>query len=264
VIGDTIDFSGRVAFVTGAARGIGRGTALVLARLGASVAACDINTEGGQETVEQIHSTGGQAAFYASDVSDGQAVAAAVEAAVRNFGRLDFLINNAGIDLHKPLMRTTGEEWDRIYAVDVKGIYHCCRAAVPHLARQGGAIVNIASAHAHQTDSAIAAYAGAKGAVLALSRSLALEVAPQRVRVNVVSPGFIETDIMRRWVQSARDPAARRASAEGLQPLGRMGTPEDIGHAVAFLLSGWAGFMTGAELVVDGGLSARLYRAEEL
>ncbi len=261
---EMIDFRGQVAFVTGAAGGIGRGTALVLARLGALVAVNDINSAEGRATVAQIEAEGGQAGFYAADVGDAGAVAGAVEAAVERFGRLDFLVNNAGIDLHKPLMETSDEEWERVYQVDVKGIYHCCRAAVPHLVRQQGAIVNIASAHAHQTDSSIAAYAGAKGAVVALSRSLALELAPRGIRVNVVSPGFIETDIMRRWVDSADDPAARRAKAEELQPLGRMGTPEDIGHVVAFLLSPWASFMTGADLVVDGGLTARLYRAEEL
>jgi NAD(P)-dependent dehydrogenase (short-subunit alcohol dehydrogenase family) len=254
-----ISLEGRVALVTGAGDGIGRGCALVLAEAGADVVVNDINAESGEATVAAVRQKGLRSLFVEADVSDEAAVASMLERVRAEFGALQVLVNNAGCNLHKGIADTTPEEWDRVLGVDLKGIYLVTRAALPLLREAGSAsIINIASVHATMTIADITAYAAAKGGVLAMGRSLAQELGPQGIRVNTISPGFIRTSMVERWLASTPDPQAAIARVLGFHPLGHIGAPEDIGNMAAFLASDLAGNITGANLMVDGGLTTRL------
>jgi meso-butanediol dehydrogenase/(S,S)-butanediol dehydrogenase/diacetyl reductase len=169
------------------------------------------------------------------------------------------LVNNAGVNLFKGIQETEPAEWNAIFDVDSTGVYLMTRAALPLLkAAHGASIVNIASVHALMTVPNITAYAAAKGAVVAMGRSLAQELGPFGIRVNTISPGFMDTPLLRRWIEGEPDPAATVARVNSYHPLGRIGTPEDLGHLVTFLASDHAGFISGANIVLDGGLTTRL------
>jgi len=172
---------------------------------------------------------------------------------------LHVLVNNAGFNLFKGIQETTLEEWEAIFKVDSTGVYLVTKAALPLLKAAGGAsVVNIASVHAQLTVANITAYAAAKGAVVAMGRSLAQELGPLGIRVNTISPGFMDTPLLDRWLASEPDPAATMARVNGYHPLGRIGRPEDIGNLATFLAGDVSGFITGANIVIDGGLTTRL------
>nr|BAG82727.1 putative short-chain dehydrogenase/reductase [uncultured bacterium] len=254
-----IRLDGRVALVTGAGEGIGRGCALALAACGAEVWVNDINPTTGEDTAATIRNQGRQARFVQADVSDEAAVAAMFAQVGVESPALHILVNNAGFNLFKGIQETTLEEWNAIFNVDAAGVYLVTKAALPLLqAARGASVVNIASVHASLTIANITAYAGAKGAVVSLSRSLAQELGPMGIRVNCVSPGFMETPLLDRWLASEPDAEATMARVNGYHPLGRIGRPEDIGHLVSFLASDLSGFITGANIVIDGGLTTRL------
>lgn len=250
-----IDLTGRVALVTGAGEGIGQGIALALAGAGATVIVNDLNAASGQATAAQIAARGGSSRFVQADISDEMAV----QALFATVGALDILVNNAGFNLFKGLAETTPPEWDRIFAVDLRGLYLVTQAALPLLKASGAAsVVNIASVHAQLTIANITAYAAAKGGVVAMGRSLAQELGPFGIRVNTVSPGFISTPLLERWLDAEPDRRATEARVNSYHPLGRIGTPQDIGALVTFLASPQAAFITGANIPIDGGLSTRL------
>jgi NAD(P)-dependent dehydrogenase (short-subunit alcohol dehydrogenase family) len=254
-----VSLEGRVALVTGAGEGIGRGCALVLAAAGADVVVNDINPETGEATVAAVRQKGRRSLFAPADVSDATAVQAMLDRVRAEFGALHALVNNAGCNLHKGIADTTPEEWDRVMGVDLKGIYLVTRAALPLLKQAGNAsVINIASVHATMTIAEITAYAAAKGGVLAMGRSLAQELGPMGIRVNTISPGFIRTPMVERWLASTPDPQATMARVNDFHPLGHIGAPEDIGNMVAFLASDLAANITGANIMVDGGLTTRL------
>lgn len=249
-------FAGRVIVVTGAGTGIGLGIARRLAAEGGAVVIAELNAESGAAAAAQITGQGGQARFVRTDVTDEASVTAMTAAAVDWHGRLDVLVNNAGASPRKRLADMTTRDWHAILDLNLTGQYLCAQHAIPHLRAQSGAnIVNIASLHAYATVPGLAAYAAAKGGVVALTGSMAIEYAP--VRVNGVAPGVIETEA---WFAAVGDVEAARRQRLGFHPVGRLGTPEDIAAAVSFLACDEAAFITGQTLRVDGGLLTMLYR----
>jgi NAD(P)-dependent dehydrogenase (short-subunit alcohol dehydrogenase family) len=254
-----VRLDGRVALVTGAGDGLGRGCALALAAAGAEVWVNDINPERGEDTAATIRNHGRQSRFVQADVSNPEQVAAMFDIIADGSPALHILVNNAGFNLFKGIQSTTLEEWNAIFSVDTAGVYLVTKAALPLLqAARGASVINIASVHASLTIANITAYAGAKGAVISMSRSLAQELGPDGIRVNCVSPGFMDTPLLARWLETEADPEATMARVNSYHPLGRIGRPEDIGHLVTFLGSDLSSFITGANIVIDGGLTTRL------
>jgi NAD(P)-dependent dehydrogenase (short-subunit alcohol dehydrogenase family) len=244
-------FEGRVALVTGAASGIGRATALRLAREGARVACADVAEQGLAATCKAIEGGGGEALAVSCDVSDERSAAEAVGATLDRFGALHVLCNVAGILLFEHTHSTTLEAWNRILAVNLTGTFLVTKAALPHLVASGGAIVNTSSTAALQAHPWTAAYSASKGGVLAFTKALALEYGKQGVRVNAVCPGGIETAIQ----QAFRVPEGADAKlVRRILPFRGMETPETVADAIAFLASDEARHVHGTALVVDGGM----------
>lgn len=248
-------FEGRVAVVTGAAHGIGRATALAFGREGAAVVVSD-HGEAGEAVAEEIRAGGGQAGFVLADVSRAEDVERLIREAEARFGRIDCLFNNAGIEGEQaPTAETSLENWDRVIAVNLSGVFYGMKYAIPALLRAGGgAIVNNASVAGLVGFAGAAAYTASKGGVVQLTRSAALEYATRGIRVNCVCPGVIDTPMVERVIQGN---AAVRDALSSMQPLGRMGTPEEIAETVLFLCSDAASFITGGVFPVDGGYVAR-------
>jgi NAD(P)-dependent dehydrogenase (short-subunit alcohol dehydrogenase family) len=244
---------GRVALVTGAASGIGRATARRLARDGCAVACLDRDQSGAAATAAEVGEAGGDAWPVAADVAVESEVADAVEGAVARGGRLDVLVNCAGIVFYRTLAATTAADVERLLAVNLLGTFSACRAAAPALAASRGAIVNIASAAGLNGRAYLSAYSASKGAVVALSRSLAVELAPD-VRVNVVCPSAVDTPM----VAQVALPADADPARLGRHPMliGRKATADEVAAAVAHLASPEAGATTGTVLLVDGGAAA--------
>jgi NAD(P)-dependent dehydrogenase (short-subunit alcohol dehydrogenase family) len=254
-----ISLEGKVALVTGAGDGIGKGCAMTLAEAGANVVINDINATTGQAVAEQIQNMGREAMFIKADVTEPVQVQAMVDAIAQRFGALHILVNNAGDNLFKGLADTEPHEWDRIMNLDLRGLYLVTRACLPLLKAAGGAsIVNIASVHAQATLGNITAYAAAKGGVVSLTRSLNQELGPFGIRVNAISPGFVMTPLLQRWLEGEPDPAASMARVNAMHPLGYIAEPADIGQLAAFLCSPLARCITGANVTIDGGLTTQL------
>lgn len=251
----------RTVIVTGAGSGIGRGIAELLAADGARVVIAEIHEENGAAVAEGIRRQGGVAEFIQTDVASEASVNAMVGEAVARFGSLYGLVNNAGIagtQVEAEAMPT--EEWDRVHSVNLRGAFFCARAAIPHMKRFGkGSIVNIASVHAQFSFAGWAHYDSSKGGLVSLTRTLALENGPHQIRVNTISPGYIDTPIWDAWLAKQPDAAAIEAGTRSWHPLRRRGTPADIAKATRFLLSDDAEWITGINLVVDGGLSIRYF-----
>src|SRR2546427_7021463 len=247
------DFTGKVAFMTGAANGIGRAAALAFAREGASVVVADISEEGNQETARLIKDLGGHALAVSCDVSRNEDVKAALDKAVEAFGHLDFALNNAGIEPRKPAPAADYdlEEWNRIIDIDLRGVFLCMKYEIPLMLKQGGgAIVNTSSGAGVIGIKGSPAYTAAKHGVIGLTRAAALDYAAQNIRVNTVCPGYIDTPMMARFTGGTAEGRARVISEE---PIGRMGRPEEIANAVLWLCSDAAAFVVGHAMVVDGG-----------
>lgn len=242
---------GKVALISGAARGQGEAEARLFAREGASVVAGDIRTELGEQVVAEIVAAGGEAVFTPLDVSSEADWTRAVELAESTYGRLDILVNNAAIIGLAGIMDTTLEEWERVLAVNQTGTFLGMRAAIPAMRRSGGgSIVNISSVLATMGSGNSASYTATKGAVTALTRTVAVELAAEGIRVNAVHPGGVETPMAQECLGD--DVEARRALV-ATHPIGRLGEPEEIATGVLFLASDESSFVTGAALVIDGG-----------
>ena len=250
------DFHDRVALVTGAASGIGRASALSFAREGAVVVASDVDVTGGEETVRMIQVEDGQAVFTRADVASPADVEKLVESAMDNFGRLDYAFNNAGIEGEMASTADcTEENWDRVLAVNLKGVWLCMKSEIPAMQEHGGGvIVNCASVAGLVGFRNLPAYCASKGGVIELSRATALEYAGTNIRVNSVCPGVIRTPMVDRVIGGD---AEVEAAFTALEPVGRLGKPEEIAASVLWLCSEGAGFVTGHALTVDGGLVAQ-------
>ncbi len=247
-----------VAIVTGATKGIGWGIAKVMAREGCRVVVVGRDEAGGAKTVHEIEQEGGEAFWVKCDVSQEDQVKAMVKATLDKWGRIDILINNAGLGVYKTILDASVEDWDRCMNVDLKGVFLCSKYCVPHMLEIGkGAIVNISSVHAHASVNGCAPYDAAKGGVTALTRAMAIDHGPT-IRVNDISPGWVMTPLIQSIFDGYPDPKEAQRQVEERQVMKRIGTPEDIGYAAAFLASDEASFITGAQLFVDGGLTATL------
>ncbi|MEJ2558725.1 MAG: glucose 1-dehydrogenase [Anaerolineae bacterium] len=248
----------KIAVVTGAGKGIGWGIATVLSKEGAKVVAVDWDEIAGARTAEEIRRSGGDAIFVKCDVSNEDQVKAMVRMAIDKYGRIDVLVNNAGVGVYKPVLEATSQDWDYCLSVNLKGVFLCSKYVIPHMQAVGkGAIVNISSVHAHATVNGVAPYAASKGGITALTRNMAIDYGPA-IRVNAIAPGWVLTPLIQSIFDSYDDPDEQQRLVEQRQVMKRIGRPEDVGYAAAFLASDEASFITGTQLFVDGGLTAQL------
>jgi len=246
----------KVALITGAERGIGRAVASKMTHEGAMVALADIDLASAQSAAEQLQDEGCRALAIQTDITRESQVQAAVQRAIEHFGRIDILVNNAGKNFYYDATTMSEADWDNAMNVDVKGAWLCCKHVLPVMkAGKAGSIINIASVHARITAPQHFPYAAAKSALVGLSRNLALDYASYNIRVNAICPGWVRTALVQGWFDQQPDPKATEDRVLSFQPLRRIGTPEEIANFVAFVASDEASFITGAELVIDGGMS---------
>jgi NAD(P)-dependent dehydrogenase (short-subunit alcohol dehydrogenase family) len=246
---------GRIAFVTGGARGIGRAIVEKFVVEGATVTFADVDESAGRSTAGELTAAGVAVTFCRTDITVEEEVRRAVEAVVARHGTLDVLVNNAGVNAYFDPTEMTTAEWDRVFGVDLKGVWLCAKYALRPMKIAGrGSIVNIASIHASLTIPGMFPYAAAKAGLLGLTRSLALEYGPAGIRVNAVLPGYTRTRLVEEWLQTQPDPAAMERRVVEIQPLRRMATPAEIANLVAFVASDEASAITGASLAADCGL----------
>jgi 2-hydroxycyclohexanecarboxyl-CoA dehydrogenase len=244
----------RVAFVTGGASGIGRAIVLALARAGARVTVADLNADGARAVAREVESAGGVALAQPLDITDVAAVDAAIDATAAGGGGLHILVNCAGWDRPMPFVETTPEFWDKILAINLKGPMACTRAALRHMMKQeSGKIISIASDAGRVGSSGEAVYSAAKGGIIALTKTIAREVARHRINVNCVCPGPSDTPLFQNEFVAQSPKLAE--SLKRVIPWGRLGLPDDVAPAVVFLASDEAGFITGQTLSVSGGLT---------
>ncbi len=258
---DWLGLRGRVCVVTGAASGIGAETARELARLGARVAVLDRHEAAAAEVAAEIQAAGGQAIALCADIAEPASVFAAAQRVDQAFGPCQVLVNNAAIRHREPLMQLGLDDWNRVLAVNLTGALVCTQAfAAPMIAAaHGGSLIHIASLIAHFPQGGSGPYCASKAAMITLSRTLAIELAPHRIRSNVVSPGQIRTPASE---ASYRDPVLA-AARQRATPAGRVGTPEDLANTIAFLASDRSDYINAQEILVDGGISCTLMEANK-
>jgi NAD(P)-dependent dehydrogenase (short-subunit alcohol dehydrogenase family) len=246
---------GRVALVTGGGSGIGRAISVLFASEGARVATASRTRASIDETARLA---GGDTLAIEADVTDVQSVQTMVDQTLERFGRIDILVNNAGIGTTKSILEVEPEEWDRVFAVNVRGVYLSTRAALPGmLERQDGVIINIASVLGLVGVPKRAAYCASKGAVITLTKQVATEYAEAGIRCNCICPGTVDSPWVGRLLDANDDPVGARRALEQRHPLGRLATTDEVAHAALYLASADAAFMTGSALVMDGGQLAR-------
>ncbi len=254
------DFADKVAVVTGAARGIGRAIAERLHAEGARVLLVDCNAAGVAAAAEAMPALDGvRAESLVANLADPANIARMADEVRAHTPRIDVLVNNAGIELDLPFNRVTTELFDRVIAVNLRAPLFITQALAPLFPEAGGAIVNISSIHAEHAFPNSIPYACSKAGLMALTRNLALELAPRHIRVNAVCPGYIDTPMWDEWLRSSSDPEALARETEALHPLGRRGQPQDVASAVAYLASAHSAWVTGTCVVVDGGLTVRAH-----
>ncbi|MGA8151877.1 MAG: SDR family oxidoreductase [Terriglobales bacterium] len=252
---------GRVALVSGAAQGIGKAIAARFQREGARVAVLDRDVPTGTATAAEL--TKGCPSrpvdFICADLLDPDQIRASAKQLKERFGALDILVNNAGVEIEKPFEQTTLAEWDCLLGINLRGAFLLTQAVLPLFPGSGGAIVNISSIHATHAFPDSVAYACSKAGLVALTRNLALELAPRQIRANAICPGYIDTRLWEEYIQRSPDPAALAAQTEALHPIGRRGLPTDVSDAALFLAGQESSFITGTVLTVDGGLTIRAH-----
>ena len=246
------------AFVTGAGQGIGRGIAEQLAANGASVTIAEINEATGKSTADQLSQAGNQAQFVKVDIRSEDEIKAGIAAHMDAYSRLDIVVNNAGANQHFDASQMSVDEWEKSMSLNLRGAWLCSKHALPIMAaQQAGVIINIASVHATMTAYNFFPYNVAKSGLLGLTRSLALDWGQHNIRAVAVSPGWVRTQPAIDFLEQADDPTAEEERVKALHPLRRIGKPADIGQLVAFLASDEASYITGTEIVIDGGITAR-------
>jgi meso-butanediol dehydrogenase/(S,S)-butanediol dehydrogenase/diacetyl reductase len=247
--------SGRIAIVTGAGQGIGEAIATRFADEGAVVVAAHRSEAAGRGVVGTIESRGGTAVFMPTDVTRAEDVERLAQETAARFGRIDVLCNNAGVGLLRSVVESTEEEYDHVMDVNVRGVFLCCKYVIPFMLECGsGSIINMASVASYVGFPRDAAYCASKGALLVLTRQLSLDYAGRGIRINAICPGFIDTPQLRYYCAEQADPDRALSAVAALHPIGRVGRPEEVAAAAVFLASDEASFVTGASLVVDGGL----------
>jgi NAD(P)-dependent dehydrogenase (short-subunit alcohol dehydrogenase family) len=249
-----MQLDGKVAVITGGASGIGRATALLFAREGASVILGDLKVDEGERAVDEIIQSGGTALFEAIDVTSATDCRRIAGTAIREFGRIDILFNNAGIIRRATVLDLAEDDWDRVMAVNVKAIYLLSREVIPHMQREGGGtIINTASGWGLSGGARAAVYCASKGAVVLLTKAMAVDHGPHNIRVNCICPGDTDTGMLRDEARQLGEDSRRFLAESARRPLGRVGTPEEIAQAALYLASDASSFVTGTALVVDGG-----------
>lgn len=255
-----MDLSGKVAVVTGAARGIGQGSALRLAEAGAAVVCVDIDGQALDETITRIKETSGTAIGVIADVSSKDGNAEMVARSCQEYGRIDVFHANAGVTIPGRIDDVTEEIWDRLHDLNLKGVYLGIKAVLPVMrSARGGSVIITASVLSYVGDPDLSAYGATKGGLRAMCRALAVACGPDNIRVNTVCPGDVETPGLNDYFDFQPDPAAARREVVGKYPMGRFASPRDVGNAVAFLASDDAAYITGTDIVVDGGILAKVY-----
>jgi NAD(P)-dependent dehydrogenase (short-subunit alcohol dehydrogenase family) len=249
---------GRVVVITGSASGIGRASAKEFAKEGAQVVVADIKLAGAQETVKQIETAGGVALAVKTDVAAAESVQALVEQTLHFFGRINVLFNNAAIQVNKTVEDTTVEEWNREIGINLGGVFLCSKLFMPHLRNTKGCIINMASVNGFFVEPMCAGYCATKGAIITLTKAMAIDHGKEGIRVNCICPGYIDAGLAWEYFELQPNPAEARAAAGKLHALGRIGQPEEVGRLAVFLASDDASFMTGSTVVVSGGFGIGL------
>jgi NAD(P)-dependent dehydrogenase (short-subunit alcohol dehydrogenase family) len=249
----------KVAIITGAGSGIGRACAILFGKEGANVIATDWNEQTSEEVVKQIKSEGGEAISIRADVSNSTDVQEMVRESIKRYKKLDVLVNNAGIFITPYTVTDTSEEdWEKTLSVNLKGVFLCSKYAIPELIKTGGgSIINISSISGVIGQPAQAAYNASKGGIVQLTKCMALDYAANKIRVNCICPGYVETGMTKDLFDKARENQREWKKILSLHPIGRVGTPEDIAYAALYLASDESSWVTGSSLVVDGGYTAR-------
>jgi NAD(P)-dependent dehydrogenase (short-subunit alcohol dehydrogenase family) len=253
--------SGRVALISGGAQGIGRAIAALFQREGARVFILDCDQSSGNETAADLNGLGQHlpVKYLPVDLREPTEIQNAVETVRKFHGRVDILVNNAGVELEKPLETLTVKDWDLVMDVNLRGAFLLTQAVVPLFAKSGACIVNISSIHASHAFPDSIPYACSKAGMVALTRNLALELSSRHVRVNCICPGYIDTRLWEEYLRKSANPKALAEQTAALHPLGRRGIPADVSEAALFLASDSSAFVTGTDLVVDGGLTLRAH-----
>ncbi|HTI66311.1 MAG TPA: glucose 1-dehydrogenase [Caulobacteraceae bacterium] len=250
---------GKVCMITGASVGLGRATALLLAQEGARLVLTDVNGKEGEALAEKINATGGEAMFIRHDVASEPEWIEAVRLAAQRFGRIDVLVNNAGVALPGGVEATSLEQWRWLMGVNLDGVFLGAKHVLPAMREHGGSIINLSSIEGLIGDPNLAAYNASKGGVRLLTKSMALDFAGRgyNIRVNSIHPGYIWTPMVEGYVSGSDDPEGMKRALAALHPLGHIGEPNDIAYGVLYLASDESKFVTGSELVIDGGYTAQ-------
>jgi len=251
-------FKDRCVVITGAGSGIGRACALEFAKEGALVVVADIDLQGARETVRLIESISGSAFACQTDVSQPESVKELAEQAIKKYGSVYALVNNAAVQVNKTVEDTSFEEWNRQMAVNLGGVFLCSKYFLPHLRATRGSIVNMSSVNGFFVEPTCAGYCATKAGIIGLTKAMAIDHGGEGIRVNCICPGYIDAGLAEGYFQAQPDPARARLEAGKLHALGRIGKPEEVGRAAVFLASEDACFITGTSLVVDGGFGSGL------
>ena len=246
----------KVAIVTGSSKGIGEGIARVFSREGASVVVVCRTEEAGLKMAGELNASGGKAIFVQTDVTSSESIQNMIAKTIETFGQLDVLVNNAGYHISKNVEETSEEEWEFIQNTNLRSTFLCSKYAIPHLRKTRGNIINISSMVGQVGQPNAGAYSATKGGQIAMSKGMAIDFAPDGIRVNVICPGWIQTPLVEDWFSQQEDPEAARKYIYGQHPVGKIGTTEDCGRAALFLAcNDDSDFVTGITLDIDGGVT---------
>ncbi len=245
----------KAAIVTGSSKGIGEGIARVFSREGAKVVVVCRTEDAGKKMAEELGASEGRAIFLRTDVTSSESIQSMINATIKTFGKLDILVNNAGYHISKNVEETSEEEWEFIINTNLRSTFLCSKYAIPHLRKTKGNIINISSMVGLVGQPNAGAYSATKGGQIAMSKGMAIDFAPDGIRVNVICPGWIQTPLVEDWFSQQKDPGAARKYIFGQHPLGRIGTIKECGEAALYLASDDATFVTGITLNIDGGIT---------